>query len=556
MIRLLSVRLLHAVMVALLVGALTFLSVILQRGANVSPDESLPGLFFRWMTLMIFDPDVSMISGESVADSVVQGLGHSITLAIGAMLISLIIGPALGIMAGLRPGALVDRTLLFLSTATRATAHFVLGIILLMIFAVALGVLPPGGHGTVAHSILPIATLALGLAAVSAPVARDATRAIVSSPHYASERRAGLSAFGALRQQGLRTILAPLVSGLGVQWVSLIEGVIVVEMLFSWPGIGRELVHAIVQRDVPMIQGTALAIGLMFVMLKLLGDLASHRFLPEPIMNPQIAVQSKPPAMHALSRIVGRSILAGLVVFAVLVPFIWEVGIADQDFAMILSGPVQAHPLGTDSLGRDMLARLSAAVRLALGFALVTVITAAVPGILLGILAACKGGVIDKCLGLLADMVLVLPRLLLILLIVAIMPGALLTVYGAIALVLWTEYFCMTRALCRTVLTSPAVAESRLKGLGLLYVLRRHVWPELSAMLMTLSTFGAALTIMLLATLGFLGLGVSAPAAEPGLMITELLRYYAAAPLSLALPMVALFLMTFSLMLIGRAPRR
>ncbi len=127
MIRLLSVRLLHAVMVALLVGALTFLSVILQRGANVSPDESLPGLFFRWMTLMIFDPGVSMISGESVADSVAQGLGHSITLAIGAMLISLLIGPALGIMAGLRPGALVDRTLLFLSTATRAIAHSSLG---------------------------------------------------------------------------------------------------------------------------------------------------------------------------------------------------------------------------------------------------------------------------------------------------------------------------------------------------------------------------------------------------------------------------------------------
>ncbi|MBD8493365.1 ABC transporter permease [Pseudomonas syringae] len=273
-------------------------------------------------------------------------------------------------------------------------------------------------------------------------------------------------------------------------------------------------------------------------------------------MSPQVAVQSQLPARHALPRIVGFSILVALVVFAILVPFIWGVGIAERDVAMILSGPVHAHPLGTDDLGRDMLARLSAAVRLALGFALVTVVTAAVPATLSGILAACKGGVVDQCLGLLAKGLMTLPRLVLILLIVAIMPGNLLMVYGAVALVSWAECFCMTRALCRTVLASPAVADSRLKGLGSLSVLRRHVWPELSPRLMSFCAFAAASAITLLATLGFVGLGVSAPTAEPGQMIAELLRYYSAAPTSFALPIVVLLLLTLSFILIGGARKR
>ncbi|GFM81334.1 ABC transporter permease [Pseudomonas cichorii] len=277
MIRLLSIRLLHAVLVALLVGALTFLSIILQRGANSAPDQSLTSLFLGWMgDLLTFDLGKSLVSGESVVDKVAQGLSSSIPLALGGLILSLLIGPPLGVIAGLRRGGFVDRALLFLSTATRAIPQFVLGIILILIFAVAMAALPSNGSGTFAHAILPTASLALGLAAVSSVVARDATLAITSSPRYASERLEQHSAFAVLKQHGLRNIQGPLVASLGVQLVYLIEGVIVVETLFSWPGIGQGLVHAIVQRDVLMVQGTALAIGLMFVILKTVVDLANH----------------------------------------------------------------------------------------------------------------------------------------------------------------------------------------------------------------------------------------------------------------------------------------
>lgn len=269
-------------------------------------------------------------------------------------------------------------------------------------------------------------------------------------------------------------------------------------------------------------------------------------------MSLEMTVQDAAPAApRALPRLIGFAILGSLLLFALLVPLLWSLDIAKQDYTFILAGPGEAHPLGTDHLGRDMLARLAAAVRLSLGLALVSVITAAVPGILLGIVAAWKGGATDKCLGLLAEMFLALPGLLLVLLIVAIFPGSFLALYGAVALVLWIEYFRMTRALSRTVLSSQAVAATRQLGFGPIYVVRRHLWPELSQMLMTIAAFGAASAIMAIAALGFVSVGVRPPTAELGLMITELLPYFAEAPFVIALPIVVIFLVVLSLMLIA-----
>jgi peptide/nickel transport system permease protein len=268
-----------------------------------------------------------------------------------------------------------------------------------------------------------------------------------------------------------------------------------------------------------------------------------------------VAVNTAPPA-QVTSRLWGIGLFLLLVLFAIAVPLLWQVDIAKQDYTAILSGPAKAHPLGTDHLGRDMLARLAAAVRLSLGLALVSVMTAAVPGVLLGVVAAWKGGAVDKLLGLLSEMFLALPGLLLVLLIVAIFPGSFLALYGAVSLVLWIEYFRMTRALSRTVLASPAVSASRLLGFGPLYIIRRHLWPELSPVLMTIAAFGAASAIMAIAALGFISVGVRPPTAELGLMITELLPYYAEAPIVIALPILVILLIILSLMLIAGGRKR
>ncbi|WP_407315354.1 ABC transporter permease [Pseudomonas sp. nanlin1] len=277
MFRLLSLGLLQALMVVLLVAALTFLSIIAQSDASLPPDQSVMLLYFgRIGELLSVELGNSLVSGKPVLDTVIHGLGRSIPLAFGAVILALLIGTPLGIMAGLHRGGWLDRALLIISTAIRAIPQFVLGVILILIFAVALTVLPPHGHATFAHSILPTATLAVGLVAVSSSVVRDATLAATSAPHYAAGRLQGLSAFTVFSQHGWHAIRGPLVTGLSGQLVYLMEGIIVVETVFAWPGIGLELVRAIVERDSRMMQGSALAIGLMFVLLKTIVDLANH----------------------------------------------------------------------------------------------------------------------------------------------------------------------------------------------------------------------------------------------------------------------------------------
>ncbi|UYG07111.1 ABC transporter permease [Halomonas sp. M4R1S46] len=232
------------------------------------------GDYLHWLgDLARLDLGHSLVSGEAVWSEVRHQLGHSLDLALVAVLLALLIGPPLGLLAGLRRDGWLDRANLLGAVLLRSLPSFVIGLLLIMVFSVGLGWLPAAGHGGAAHVWLPALALALGLAAVSTRVARNAMAGVARSPFYAFARTKGLSAWLAFRRHGLRNAGVPVVAYLGVQLVYLIEGVVVVESLFAWPGIGHALVHALVARDVPMVQGTALAMGLLFVALNTLVDL-------------------------------------------------------------------------------------------------------------------------------------------------------------------------------------------------------------------------------------------------------------------------------------------
>jgi peptide/nickel transport system permease protein len=227
-----------------------------------------------WRDLLSFNLGTSLVSGERVAEGIAHELGHSITLAITAVLLAAVVGPALGMIAGLRPGGIIDKATLVVTAVLRAFPPFIIGLVLILVFAVKLQVAPAAGHGAAGSAILPAVTLALGLAAVSCRVTRDAMVAVGGSAYFAFARTKGLSERQAVLHHGVRNVAVPVVAYLGVQLIYLIEGVVIVETLFAWPGIGHGLVHAIVARDVPVIQGTAIAMGLLFVALNTIVDLA------------------------------------------------------------------------------------------------------------------------------------------------------------------------------------------------------------------------------------------------------------------------------------------
>lgn len=306
MIQAIGYRAAQAVLVAVLVGVLSFLMMQALPGdmafriaagrygydlvdaaaaekvrQELGLDRSAIAAFGIWLRdLLRLDLGTSLISGAPVIEEIRHQLGASLRLAGAAIALSLLIGPPLGVLAGLRAGGWLDRGLLVVSTALRSTPQFLLGLVLILILSIHLGLLPAAGHGRAAHFVLPALTLALGLAAVSARIARDAMAGVAAAPFYAFGRWKGLSEAQLFRRHGLRNIGVALVTFLGLQFAMLVEGVVVVESIFGWPGIGHALVHAIFGRDVPMVQGTALMLGLGFVVLNALVDLAAHAIDP------------------------------------------------------------------------------------------------------------------------------------------------------------------------------------------------------------------------------------------------------------------------------------
>jgi peptide/nickel transport system permease protein len=293
-------RLLQAAMVALLVGTLCFFMTRMLPGdmayriaagrygydmVTTAAAEAvrlelgldrpwLAALGDWWSRLLRLDLGVSQVTAEPVMIEIARQLGPTLRLSLLAMAISLLIGPTFGVLAGLKPGGLLDRATLAVSVLLRALPSFLLGLVLVLVFSVQLGVLPAAGHHDHGSIMLPAMTLALGMAAVSCRVARDAMVQVRGSAYFAFALTKGLTPHQALLRHGLRNVAAPVVAYLGVQLVYLVEGVVLVETIFAWPGIGHALVHAIFGRDVPMIQGTALVLGLMFVLFNALVDAA------------------------------------------------------------------------------------------------------------------------------------------------------------------------------------------------------------------------------------------------------------------------------------------
>ena len=229
-------------------------------------------LLHWWGDMARLNLGVSSVTGESVLLEVAAHLAYTMALAGASLFLACLIGLPLGIWSGLHVGGKVDRMTMLLAAVLRATPAFLLALVLMLLVAVQLGSLPVAGSDGISHVLLPALTLGLGLAAGLAKVTRESMRQVAASASYEFARTKGLTDRQALVRHGLRQAALPVVAYLGVHAVFLVEGTVVVETIFAWPGIGHELVHAVFGRDIPMIQGSALCMGLLFVAFNLVVD--------------------------------------------------------------------------------------------------------------------------------------------------------------------------------------------------------------------------------------------------------------------------------------------
>jgi peptide/nickel transport system permease protein len=207
-----------------------------------------------------------------VAAVIRERLPATVLLAVCALGLAVTIAVPLGVAAALRPRSALDRAARAVSLVGVAVPSFVLGPLLVLVFAIDFGWLPVSGHGRPAHLVLPAATLALGLAGVLVRLTRTAMLEALGADHLRTARAKGAGPMRVTIVHALTTALPPVVTVIGLQTGALLAGAIVTETIFAWPGIGRLVVQAIGARDYPLVQGCVLVIGLSYVLVNLLTD--------------------------------------------------------------------------------------------------------------------------------------------------------------------------------------------------------------------------------------------------------------------------------------------
>jgi len=237
-------------------------------------DAPLPAQWWRFVSgLATGDLGRSLGSQRPVAMLIAERLPQTLVLAVAAMSVALCLALPLGLYSALRVGTGWDLLTSTLAVMGMALPSFVLGPVLMMVFAVRLGWLPVAGGDTPAALVLPALTLGLALAALLTRMVRAAVCEVLDEPYILAARARGLGESRVLWRHALRNAALPVLTVVGLQLGALLGGAVITEMVFGWPGLGQLTIEAIQRRDYPLVQGCVLTVSLGYVGLNLLTDL-------------------------------------------------------------------------------------------------------------------------------------------------------------------------------------------------------------------------------------------------------------------------------------------
>jgi len=287
-------RLVGAVGVIFGVASITFVMVFLMPGDAArmyagprAPEETvqrirelwglndpLPVQYFRYLGRAVQgDLGNSTRDGRPVLTSIFERLPASIQLALSGLAVELAIGVPLGILAALRPGSWADQTATIVALLGISIPQFAVGLVLLYVFGFLIPIFPLGGYGTIAHLILPAIVLGFGGAAFYSRVLRNSLLDVMGEDYIRTANAKGLHPRVVLLKHTLRNALIPLITLAGLDLALLLGGVVVIEAVFGWPGVGLLAWTAIRNQDTPIIMGTVLFAAISVVFINLMVDL-------------------------------------------------------------------------------------------------------------------------------------------------------------------------------------------------------------------------------------------------------------------------------------------
>ncbi len=244
-------------------------------------DRSLPEQFFSYLAHAVTgDLGVSFRNGQPVTTTLLQRLPATISLALVGLVVALIISIPVGIYSALREGRVSDVIVRLSSQFGVSIPDFWLGMLLISLFSVTLGLLPASGYvafsddpaGWLRQVTLPGITVGLVAGAIMTRYIRAAVIDVASSGYIRTAVSKGLPRRVVVSRHIVRGALVPVLTIAGIQLATILGGVIVVEVVFAWPGLGRLVYDAVAARDYPLIQGAVLLVAVMFIVVNLIVD--------------------------------------------------------------------------------------------------------------------------------------------------------------------------------------------------------------------------------------------------------------------------------------------
>ncbi|MCX5206309.1 ABC transporter permease subunit [Streptomyces sp. NBC_00237] len=476
------------------------------------------------------DLGLSWVSGTAVLPSVLSGLGVSLTLMAASLAVALLVAAALcaptlvrgarGTLRGSGGGA---------GAMLAALPEFLLATVLLIVFGVGWGLLPVSGWQGPPHLVLPALAMGIPAGGLLGRLVCDALPAVFRERWTDVWRAAGVGRTRVVAA-ALRRALPALVPQIGQVVVGLTAGAVAVETVFAVPGLGRTALGAAKSQDLPLLQGCVLALLLLALAVGGCASLVRSALFGTALRSRALALPAPLPGrVRGWVPVVLGSALALLI----------GAGLLRDPYtvtsALRLAAPSAAHPLGTDALGRDVLARLGHGAASTVGVALAVCAVSLVLALALGFLPRVGAG--------LADVANALPPVVVGVLVAAVTGPSVFGASLAIALISWPPLAAHAAALVEEARAGGHLAAQRAIGASPWWILTRHLLPTVAGPVARHTALRLPGVALALAALGFLGLGAQPPSPEWGLLLDESRLYVERAPVAALAPAVALALL-------------
>ncbi|HWN17069.1 MAG TPA: ABC transporter permease [Candidatus Dormibacteraeota bacterium] len=248
---------------------------IAQMRAQLHLDEPVLKQYGRFVgSALRGDLGVSIRSRRPVAAEITENIGSTGQLALASMLVAIGLGVPLGLLAALGRNSWLDVAAMVVALLGVAMPSFWLGFLLIFVFSLHLGWLPATGGGDLLHLVMPAVALGMIAAAIIARLTRSSMLEVLGQDYVRTARAKGLGSGSVIVRHALRNALIPVVTVFGLQFGNLLAGAVIVETVFSRPGLGRLIVGGILAKDFPLVQGTVLFVAAAYVLINVVVDVA------------------------------------------------------------------------------------------------------------------------------------------------------------------------------------------------------------------------------------------------------------------------------------------